>query len=519
MGAEAANLADLVEAAADAYPGREAVATLARSVTYAELDERANRFAHLLCGLGASAGTTVGLAVHNRPEFLEALLGTFKVRAVPVNVNYRYRARELHYLLADADPLVVVHEPELGEELDTAVAALRSERGPRWRAPVTIATGGPYEDRLAAAPTHRPSVRRSGDDRYLLYTGGTTGLPKGVEWRHDDLLHGALGGRELSIPGTRALRLLAASPLVHGTAQWLALMTLVRAGTVLLAGDPGLDPVKVWDLAEQRHAGYLGIVGDAYAGPLTEALDREPHRWDLTELLVVVSGGAALSATLRRRLLDHVPWAAMVDGYGSSESGGHGQMAVFAGQDADTSLRFLPDEDTAVLDAALRPVAPGSGTVGRLARRGHIPVGYRNDPDRTRATFPVINGERWAIPGDLATVEADGHILLLGRGSDVINSGGEKVFPDEVEGTLLEHPAVAEAVVVGVDDPRWGERVTAVVVARQGEVVVPADLERHCRSRLATFKVPRSFVVTDAVQHTVAHKVDRAWARQLAAAG
>jgi acyl-CoA synthetase (AMP-forming)/AMP-acid ligase II len=518
---ESWNLGDLFEGVADAVPTRDAVVSDRARLTYRELDQRADRLAHVLADAGVGPGDHVGLVLRNGHEYLEAMLAAFKLRAIPINVNTRYTTDELGYILRDAAPTVVVCEADLAERVGAATAAT----APTGRPASILVRGDPYEAALAAADPSRLAIRRSGDDRYLLYTGGTTGHPKGVVWRHEDLLFAALGGGNpggdpvrhpsevIALARTGRTRCLPASPFTHGTAHWTALSTLLRGGTVVVDTSPTFDPVHLWDLAEREKADILVIVGDAFARPLADALDQHPDRWDLSDLLVVLSGGAILSPVVRAHLLDHLPWAVVVDGYGTSETGGQGQMPVWAGQDPGALPRFHVDEDTAVLDDAGRPAPPGSGLVGRLARRGHIPLGYHGDPAATEETFATLHGQRWAVPGDLARVEADGSVTLLGRGTSSINSGGEKVFPEEVEIVLKAHPDVFDAVVVGIPDERFGERVAAVIAVRPGRRFDPASVEAHCRRHLAAFKVPRRMVEVDAVRRRPTGKVDLAWAR------
>lgn len=513
------NLADLLQGVTDLVADRTAVIEPGKRLTFGELDERANRAAHVLRELGVDAGDHVGVALHNCHEYLEVFFGACKVGAVPVNVNWRYTVAELRYLFADANLTAVVHPPELTGVVARASSDIACQ-------PVALAVDDSYQRRLDAAPPDRPAIARSGDDRYLLYTGGTTGMPKGVVWRHEDLIRGALDGFGVSegVPSAdpdafvrRAIgnrvRMLPVGPLTHGTAQWTTLMTVLTGGTVVLLPSIGFDPAAVWDAVEREQVSYLVIVGDASGRPLAEALVDSPHRWELSDLIVILSGGATLSVAVRDTLLQQLPSVAVVDGYGTSETGGQGQMAVFAGQRESSLLRFNADDHTAVLDDDLQPVPRGSGIVGRIARRGNLPLGYHNDPERTAQTFPTVDGVRWAIPGDLATIDADGRIVLLGRIDRVINTGGEKVFAEEVEAVLRDHPAVADAVVVGVPDERWGERIAALVVLRNGADAATADLVAHCRRQLAGFKVPRRMKVVARVPRLVTGKPDHRWAR------
>lgn len=518
------NLGDLFEGVADAVAGRTAVVAGDVRLSFAALDERANRLAHVLGAAGVGPGDRVALILRNGNEYLEAMLAAFKLRALPVNVNTRYTVDELSYLLDDALPVAVLHEPDLTDRVHAAVAGLD-------RPPALLARGPAYEAALAGADPSRPAVARSGDDRYVLYTGGTTGQPKGVVWRHEDLLFAALGGgnpggdpvREPAEVVANArlgrTRCLPASPFTHGTAHWTALSTLLHGGTVIVDDGPSFDAARLWGLADAERATILVIVGDAFARPLADALAEAPGRWPLDDLLVVLSGGAVLSPVVRDALLAQLPWVVVVDGYGTSETGGQGQMPVWAGQAQATLPRFHVDEDTTVLDDAGRPAPPGSGLIGRLARRGRIPLGYHGDPARTAETFVELDGQRWAIPGDLARVEADGSVTLLGRGASSINSGGEKVFPEEVELTLLGHPKVADVLVVGVPDERWGSAVTAVVAP--ADAADPPSLDEvkdHLRATLAGYKLPKHLVLVDHVERTPAGKADYRWATATAQA-
>jgi acyl-CoA synthetase (AMP-forming)/AMP-acid ligase II len=530
------NIADLFEAVVDLVGEREAVVAGASRLTYVDLDRRANRVAHVLASMGVGPGDRVGLALRNGHEHLEALLGAYKLRAVPFNVNYRYTAEEMEYLFRDAEPAVVLHGPDLGDAVGPAVSALRDDGS---EVVAVVGRGAAHEARLREASPARPVVAgRSGDDRYLLYTGGTTGMPKGVEWRHEDIVFAALGAgpdSPLADPSVDAtptpddlvararvgrMRAVPASPLIHGTAQWVALATLLAGGAVVTLPSSTFVAEDLWDLVEREAATLLVVVGDAFGRPLADALTAAPDRWDLGSLVAVVSGGAVLSPSVRDELAAHLPWAAIVDGYGTSETGGQGNAVTWPGGSPGTSARFPLGAHTAVLDEEGAPLLPGidNGRIGMIARRGHIPLGYRNDPERTRRTFPTIDGVRWAVPGDIGRVEADGTVTLLGRGASSINTGGEKVFPDEVEAVLKGHPAVFDAAVVGVPDERWGERVVAVVAWRPG-VEGRDDLEAHCREHLAAFKVPRRIVTVDAVHRLPSGKTDHAWVRAAALDG
>lgn len=498
-----ANLADRFEATVDRHADRPALITETTTTTYAELDRSANRFANSLRGNGLGDGARIGLALWNRPEHIAALLGTFKAGAIPINVNTRYTASELGSLLCDAEVRLVVHEPSLTLTLDDITGHRTWQR---------VALDESFTATLASMSADRPQVSRSGDDHYILFTGGTTGHPKGVVWRHEDLGASALAGAELRRPGTRVLP---ASPLIHGTAQWSTLSTLFGGGAVVL-GDPfGLDPERLWDLVETCRVTRLVIVGDAFARPLLDALDTSPDRWDLSSLVVIASGGARWSHATQDGLLDHLPHVAMTNSFGASETGGQGSEVTFAGQSRTSEvglLRFPADDTTSVLDATGRPLPPGSDEVGVLARRGPVPIGYLNDPERSARTFPVVDGVRHAVPGDLAMLEADGTVVVLGRDRNVINTGGEKVYAENVEAVLVSHPEVADAVVGSVPDERWGERVTAIVSLRRPDSTTVDELTAHCRANLAGFKVPRRILIAPEIRRRHTGKLDRSWA-------
>jgi 3-oxocholest-4-en-26-oate---CoA ligase len=516
------NLADIFEIAADTVPDREAliVGVGDGRLTYAALDERANRLAHHLAAAGIGAGDHVAAYLYNGSEFVETMLAAFKLRAAVVNVNYRYVAAELAYVLADSDAKAIVYDPRFTATLDEVAPGLPklTER---------LAIGDAYEEALASASPVRPEISRTGDDLYLLYTGGTTGMPKGVMWRHADILAAGLG--DLDGATTRAEqegrvragrdRHLPACPLMHGAAQWVALATFFAGGTVILSPDTRLDAGRLAELVAAERATIVTIIGDAVGRPLADATAARPDL-DLSAVRVILNSGATVSPAVKDDLMARMPGAFIYDTYGSSESGTFAKSTSGAGN-TPTQGRFAPRDDAVVLDDDLRPVKPGSGVVGRLARSGPVALGYYNDPEKTAATFPVIDGVRFIVTGDHATVEADGTVQVLGRGSACINTGGEKVYPDEVEGALKSHPAVADAMVVGVPDDRFGERVVALVVVRGtsgNEGRVPGDLDDHVRRHVAGYKAPRQVFAVEAVERFPSGKPDYAWARERALA-
>ena len=529
------NLADLFEAVVDTVPDAEALVCgdaggVHRRATYAELDRRANRAAHALAAAGVGPGDHVGLHLFNGHPFIEVMLGCYKLRAVPVNVNYRYVADELGYLFVDAGLTVVVTEPELA-------ATVEAVRGAAPTLGDVVTVGDDYERRLAGQPDTRPEVTgRSADDRYLLYTGGTTGPPKGVEWRHEDIFFSSLGGRgtpSRGVPelrradeivervrrGDPIMRRLPLCPLIHGGAMWVALQTLLNGGALVLDTSRHFDAATAVGLLAGERVELTMLIGDATARPIADVLAADTTgAFDLSALQVIASGGAVLSTAVKAQLRELLPTTAIIDTFGASETGGQGRLRAGPGGGPP---RLLTDDRTAVFDDDLRPVAPGQ--VGKLARSGWVPLGYYGDPDRTAATFPVIDGVRWSVPGDLARLEDDGTITLLGRGSTSINTGGEKVFPEEVENVLKSHPRVFDALVVGVPDPRYGERVVAVLSPRadgptDGPTDSPTDdeLEAHVRAHVAGYKVPRAWIRVPRCERLPTGKPDYRWARAVA---
>jgi acyl-CoA synthetase (AMP-forming)/AMP-acid ligase II len=517
------NLADIFEIVADAVPDREALVAGDRRLTYAALDERANRLADLLAGAGIGPGDHVAAYLYNGTEFVETMLAAFKLRAAVVNVNYRYVAAELDYLLGDSDTKAIVYDARFTPTLAEVTPGLPKLGGClAVGAGETVGGSQSYEDALAAASPARPRIRRTGDDLYLLYTGGTTGMPKGVMWRHSDILAAGLGDldgattreEETERARTGSDRHLPACPLMHGAAQWVTLATFYNGGTVILSPDTRLDAGRLAELVAAERATIVTIIGDAVGRPLADALAARAEL-DVSAVRVILNSGATVSPGVKDDLMARMPNAFVYDTFGSSESGTFAKSTSGSGN-TPAQGRFAPREDAVVLDDELRPVRPGSGVVGRLARGGSVALGYYNDPEKTAATFPVIDGVRYIVTGDHATVEADGTIQVLGRGSACINSGGEKIYPDEVEAALKAHPDIADAMVVGLPDERFGERVVALVVLRHGPV--PADLDEHVRRHVAGYKAPRQVFPVDAVERFPSGKPDYAWARETALA-
>ena len=517
------NFADVWEMAADALGDRPALVVGDQRRTYADLEARANRLAHHLVSKGVEPGQHVGLYLENCPEYLEAMLACFKIRAVPINVNYRYVAGELRYLLDNSDAVGVLHGPQHASVLAGILPDLDRMR---W----TLETGSSYEAALAAALPRRPVVPdRGDDDRYIIYTGGTTGLPKGVVWRQGDAFFACLGGGdpmrlagEVTSPAELPERVgdgityLPLAPMMHAAAQWTSFMWFFAGGKVVLM-EGSLDPARLWRTVEAEGVNLLTVVGDAVAKPLLDAWDAMPEaeRPDTSSLFAISNGGAPMSTGCKARILDRFPNVMVTDGFGSSEAGIQGSSRVSAA-DVPTSgaVRFTTagSKPFLVLDDQDRPVVPGDGTVGRIVTGGRLPLGYHRDPEKTAATIIAVDGERWLITGDLATVAEDGSVELLGRGSTSINTGGEKVHPEEVEGVLHGHPSVADVLVVGVPDERWGSAVTAVVQAAVGFTPTLDELVTHCKTQLSSYKAPKHLVLVDKVVRSPAGKADYRWA-------
>jgi 3-oxocholest-4-en-26-oate---CoA ligase len=509
------NLADLFEHVVDAVPHRKALYVEGQTLTYRELDRRANRLAHHFTAAGIGAGDHVGCHMMNGAEYLETMLALLKIRAVPINVNYRYVRDELRYLYDNADLVGLVFDTDFADRVAAVLPDVPRLRhllavGPDHEQPAGALR---YEDALAAQPDDRAGLpERSADDKMIIYTGGTTGMPKGVVWRHEDLLFGGMSSGVPPLPrpedaGPRAaaatpLVMFAAPPLMHGTAVLATFITFLAGGEVcLIRKYSGEGAVRV--IAEQGCQTMM-IVGDAMAMPLAEALDDAPRA--LPSLHIIASAGALLTQPVRDRLRAHLPDLYIVDSFGSTETG-------HSGAGADRSLRFTVNDTTAVLDDSLEPVAPGSDVVGQVARRGHIALGYYRDADKTSRTFVTVDGVRWVLSGDLATVDSDGTVHFLGRGAICINSGGEKIHPEEVEAALKTHPAITDAVVAGVPDPRWGQKVAAVLQLRlAADPPTPQELETHLAPMIARYKLPRLTHVVPCIQRSPSGKPDYRWA-------
>jgi 3-oxocholest-4-en-26-oate---CoA ligase len=525
------NLADFIEHTVDAVPERTALICGDRRVTFGELEERANRLAHHLAAQGVGEKDHVAVYSYNSIEFVETMLAAYKLRAVPINVNYRYVEDELLYLLDNSDAVAVVHQAQFSPLVEVV-----RDRLPLLRHVITVDDGsGPrpagavaYEDALAAASPERDFGPRTADDLYILYTGGTTGYPKGVVWRHEDVWRTLGGGIDFvtgeriedehkmsrdakEAPETVGLVL---APLMHGAAQWGTLGGLIRGTTSVLLRQ--FDPHAVWTAVAEHKIATIAITGDAMAIPLIDALEESDY--DTSALVAIASTAAVFSPVVKDRIFELLPNLFISEAVGSSEGGFNGMRLVEKGKtQTDGLINVSPGPDTIVIDEQRKPVQPGE--VGLLARGGNVPLEYYKDPEKSAATFVEVDGKRFSVPGDSARLELDGTITLLGRGSQCINSGGEKIFPEEVESALKGHPKVFDALVVGVADERWGQRVAALVQPRGHGEPTLEELVEHCRTKIAGYKVPRELHLVEEMPRHPSGKPDYRRAKALAEGG
>ncbi len=519
-------LADLYECLCDADPDAIVVIADEQEIRRGELDRRANRLAHILLDAGVGRGDHVGVYSFNRIEWLETLLACWKIGAATININFRYVRSELRYLWENSDMVALVYErgfsdhvAALASDFPALRTYLRLDDGSEEKLP---GPGADYESALAEASEDRDFAPRSGDDLYIVYTGGTTGMPKGTLWRHADLYSNV--ARRLTGPIERpeeiaqqsdnplGLRMLTLSPLMHGGGQWPLFICIFNGGVAVLPTSMHFDPDHVLNLVERYDVTTLSIIGDAMGRPIAEARMNPASKHQTSALKAISTGGALLTAGVRDLLREAFGSIYISGGIGSSEIGTAARETPHF--DPAGGPRFALDTQVAVLDDELCPIPPGSGGIGLIARQGDIPLGYYKDPEKTASTFRTdADGTRWVLPGDWARVEDDGTISLLGRGSQCINSGGEKIFPDEIEAVLAEHPDIRHAAVVGVPDATWMERVVAVVEPlKPGNPPTLEDIQTHCRVHLAGYKLPRALVVSD-LKRTPAGKVDYVWAK------
>jgi len=534
------NIADLFEMVADKVPTRPALVCGEQRATFAELDQRANRLAHYLASRGVGAGDHVGLYLYNCNEYLEGMLACFKLRAVPINVNYRYVQEELLYIFDNADMVACIHHqefsPHIAEVKDSApdlhtFIYVKDDSGADPAAIDSVE----YEACMQGQSNARDFPERADDDLFLLYTGGTTGMPKGVMWPHKSLFYAALGGGgwfhpdgAISEPEQIAGRIgdfaivgMALAPLMHGACWWYAMIQMLGGNCLVLNPHHSLDGAQVWEIVEREKVNSLSIVGDAMAIPLLDALRKEPDRWDLSSVFSIGSGGAVFSASKQNEFRERFPNVIIMNSFGSSESG---NMGFDSGEkkSEEKGLGNVAQSDfmdviTAVEGEPHAHAKPGE--TGIFARSGHIPVGYYNDPVKTAKTFVKVEGKMWLLTGDEARLEADGSITVYGRGSNCINSGGEKIFPEEVEEAVKAHPDVFDCLVVDTPDERFGSKVTAVVATRDNCPVTLASIQEEARKHVAGYKVPRELHVVPEIPRAPSGKPAYPKAKEIALSG
>jgi len=522
------NFADVYEAVAARVPERPCQVQGDRTITWTQFDQRADALAADLLAAGLTHQSKVAAYLYNCPEYLETYIAAFKGGFAPVNTNYRYGHDEIAYLFGNADAEAVVFHAAFVDLLEGVRHDLPGVR--RW---YCVADGTvlvpewavDYESVVsvpAAGPVRGP-WGRSGDDLLLLYTGGTTGMPKGVMWRQDDLFSvlGAGGNAVLGVPpaesidelaerltpDTAGFVLLSACPLMHGTGQFSSLIAMNMGGCIVSLPSRHFDVDELLGEVQRNRVNSVIIVGQAFAGPILEHLDANPGQYDLSSVLMVSSSGVMWSQDNKQGLLRHLPQAALFDSFGSSEAVGMG-ASVSTASGASQTARFQLGPNCVVFTDDGRRVQPGSGERGLVAVGGFIPVGYYKDEVKSAGTFRMFEDRRWSVPGDWAEVAEDGTLLLLGRGSVCINTGGEKVFPEEVEEALKQHAGVRDAVAVGIPDPRFGETICAVVEAAPGAMPTLEQLSEHVKSHLAHYKAPRHLVVVDTIGRAPNGKVD-----------
>jgi len=541
-----------VPAAADAVAAvigdRDFIIQGERRVTYGQLIERSNRLAAYLHARGLGCHTErsllpghevgqdlLGIYAHNGPEYVEGMLGAWRARVAPFNVNYRYVKSELQYLLADSGATALLYHAAFAPRLAEVLADL-----PQLKVLIQIAddSANPllpgavdYESIVAAGSAEGPPVEPSPDDLYVLYTGGTTGMPKGVLWRQHDIFMTSFGGRSLytgelatsyediagRCAGTPGTKLMVLPPLMHGAAQWAVLTAMTTGQSVVFSPVTShLDVDDVVRTIEREKVLAVTLVGDAMARPLADAFERTNA--DLSSLAVVANGGAQLTPTAKQRLIDSKTNLMVVDGVGSSETGA--QMTQMSASGTISTGKFTAGPDTFVAAEDLHSIlGPGHDGMGWLAQRGYVPLGYKGDAVKTAATFPVIGGVRYSVPGDRARHLPDGSIELLGRDSVTINSGGEKIFAEEVESAIAGHPAVADVVVAGRPSERWGQEVVAVVALADGARAEAREIVDHAAAVIARYKLPKAVVFRPTIQRSPAGKADYRWAREQAITG
>lgn len=535
------NIADLFEMVVDAVPEREALVCGDYRATFQQFDERSNQLAHYLLSQGIKAGDHVGLFMYNSGEYLEAMMACFKIRTVPINVNYRYVGEELAYIFTNSDMVACVH----GREFIPAIESIRS-KAPKVKVFISLADDSSedlatigsvdYAKALEGQSKARDFEARTDDDLFILYTGGTTGYPKGVMWPHKNVFFaamsggGAFSGNPCKEPADiveriaeNPMRGIALAPLMHGASWWYACIMMLGGNTLILNPNRTLRGEQVWSIVEAEKINLIQIVGDAMAIPLLESLKENEGRWDLSSVFNIGSGGAVFSESKQQEFKDAFPNCFITNAFGSSESG---QMGSDSGSKQGTENGGLGNVvksefmDIIVTEGEGAPRFAKPGEVGIFSRSGYIPRGYYNDEKKTAETFIQVEGKTWLLTGDEAKLEEDGaSMTIYGRGSNCINSGGEKIFPEEVEQALKAHPDVYDCLVVATPHERWGNQVTAVISTRGGARPSLENVQDEARKHIASYKVPRQLHIADEIARLPNGKPDYKWAQQYALDG
>ena len=534
------NAADIFEGVVDRVPDREAIVYGSTRLTYKELDARSNKAAHTLKKLGIKKGSHIGIYAFNCVEWLEIMLGAYKLCAIPININYRYVEEELKYLIDNADMEAIFYHKQFSKKLQNI-----REHLPTLKDFICIDDGSEdrcvidesydFEDLILNEDDSRLDVKRSGDDQYILYTGGTTGMPKGVVWRMEDVLM-TLGGGIDAVTGERyespeafadkclqdQTIAIALAPFMHGGAQWQSFNSFFSGWKLVIYDRISFDADYVWEVVAKEKVMNLTIMGDAMGRPLCDALPKALKKGlDLSSLLIFSSTASVFSSTIKDSILEYLPNLFLIDAVGSSETGATGvNIHTKDGKlkDSGGGPKFTKPNFSEILNLDTKEIIPSSDTetIGYLARRGHVPIAYYKDEEKSKKTFIEVNGERFSIPGDMAKYEKDGQMTLLGRGSVSINSGGEKIFPEEVEMALKAHPNIFDCLVVGVKDKRWGQKVVAVIQRRENLNLSLDDIKNVASKYIASYKMPKEIVFSELIERAPSGKPNYQWAQNFA---
>ena len=534
------NAADIFEGVVDRVPDREAIVHGSTRLTYKELDARSNKAANALKKLGIKKGSHIGIYAFNCVEWLEIMLGAYKLCAIPININYRYVEEELKYLIDNADMEAIFYHKQFSNKLENIKSHL-----PLLKDFICIEDDSGeddvidksfnFEDLIANEDESRLDVDRSGDDKYILYTGGTTGMPKGVVWRMEDVLM-TLGGGIDAVTGEKyptpeafadkclqdQTIALALAPFMHGGAQWQSFNSFFSGWKLIINDQVSFDADYVWEVVAKEKVMNLTIMGDAMGRPLCDALPRAIKKGlDLSSLFVLSSTASVFSASIKDTILEYLPNLFLIDAVGSSETGATGvNIHTKDGKlkDSGGGPKFTKPNFSEILNLDTKEVIPPSDTetIGYLARKGHVPVAYYKDEEKSKKTFIEVGGVRYSIPGDMAKYEEDGQMTLLGRGSVSINSGGEKIFPEEVEMALKAHPNIFDCLVVGVKDERWGQKVVAVIQRREDDELSLDDIKDVASKYIASYKMPKEIVFSELIERAPSGKPNYQWAQEFA---